>query len=145
MNLEGALSKLVLLAGLALLVGVGVLAFGVAGTWDTRNTDILVSSLATGCVGGLVAIAVILSVLLGVPLAIKLMREQGEQQRLSQNTLPGQWQALPPAHRPGLPGWAEQAPQLTGSSDAGQWHTLGPEQYDLWEGQESEVRDWRQG
>lgn len=136
-----ALSRLLLLAGLALFVGVGVLAFGISQTWDSRNTDVLVSSLSMSCAVGAVAVAVLLAVILGIPLGIKMMDRRG-QEPMQQS----QWREMPPMPmlpRPGQVPWADAPPMLT-SGQGGEWHSQGPAQYDLWDEAEG-GRDWRGG
>lgn len=139
-----ALSRLLLLAGLALFVGVGVLAFGISATWDSRNTDVLVSSLSMSCAVGAVAVAVLLAVILGIPLGIKMMdaRRPGPE-------MGGQWRELPPMPmqpmlpRPGQVPWADAPPMLS-NGQGGEWHSQGPAQYDLWDEVE-DGREWQGG
>ena len=51
---------------LALFVGIGTLAFSIAGTWDERNTDVLISNLTMVCgLAGLV-VALILAAFIGL-------------------------------------------------------------------------------
>jgi len=144
--LAKALSRLMLVAGLALFVGVGVLAFGISATWDSRNTDVLVSSLSMSCAVGAVAVAVLLAVILGIPLGMRLMDGRRREPE------PMGWRELPPMPqqpmlpRPGQVPWADAPPMLTSGQGGGEWHSQGPAQYDLWDEAEAESgRDWRGG
>jgi len=122
------LTGLVAAPVLAMFLGVGVLAMRIGDTWDQRNTDALVTAVASICAGGSVVIGVLLALIVGVPLALRAYAGGGLARRAWPEPPAAQWRALPPGQQPT---WAEQPPMLT-DKQQGQWLSQG-EQYDLWE------------
>ena len=88
----------VALVGLAFLLGVGALAWNIGGTWEARNTDILITGIVTACAGGMVIMGVMLGVVIGVPFMVRMLRETSA---MNINygppapTIDGQWRQLP--------------------------------------------------
>jgi hypothetical protein len=66
---------------LALFGGIGFLAYQVGQTWDARSTDALVAGVVATCGGGAVVIGVLLSLIVGIPFAIRMFGEAGYSQR----------------------------------------------------------------
>lgn len=124
MKWQSILAILVAAPVLALLGGVGVLAYQIGQTWDTRATDSLITGLAVSCGGGAVVLAILLALIVGVPLALRAYERGG----MARQAWPDQYRALPPA---GPPSWAEQAPMLTDKT-MGSWQSTG-QAYDLWD------------
>lgn len=126
---------LVVVPVLALFLGVGAIGVAISQTWTDGNTQSLITGLATVCGGGVVVVGILLSLLVGVPLAIRAYGEGGKARRQwseepepwSRPPLPVQdanWRALPPTI-PGPNPW-ELGPGWTGG---GQVDLLpGPEQ-----------------
>jgi len=110
----------------AIFLGVGVLAYNVSQTWDSRNTDALISGLVASCSMGGIVISGILAAIVGIPFAMRLMDRWREADRLA---------AAPPRYM--LDGsraqWHEPTPPRLVDRQAGSWQTQGPAVYDLWE------------
>lgn len=88
----------VALVGLAFLLGVGALAWNIGGTWEARNTDILITGIVTACAGGMVIMGVMLGVVIGVPFMVRMMRESASVRPdywPPVSTIDGQWRQLP--------------------------------------------------
>lgn len=111
---------------LALFGGIGVLAYHIAGTWDERNTDVLITGIITACgIGGLV-IALALAAFVGLIFYARWQQDRswgmGPGWRSSPKVLPapdrqGPWLDMPPA----LP--EPQAPK-------GRLYSSGPSTYE---------------
>ena len=67
-----ALGRLFTLAGLAIFVGFGVLAWQVGETWTSADTQSVITAAAVICGGTAMVAVVAISVFIGVPLARKL-------------------------------------------------------------------------
>jgi len=134
MNWKTLLTIVALAPFVALLGGVGVLAFNISQTWDARNTDALISGVIASCSIGGIVMAGMLGTLVGIPLAMRLMdrwRQAGPP--------PRQWRQLPSPARQ-LPYYGEP-PQLS-DRQSGSYHSM--EQYDLWEeGDDVVPGEWR--
>lgn len=110
------LSILVAVPILALFFGVGVLSYNIAGTWDQRNTDGLVSGVTTACLAFAIVISLSLSCFLGAMVFTRWQKDR-------------HWEALPR----GSP-WAQDPPQqqiTTTKPDTGtgSWESTGS--YDI--------------
>ena len=135
MNWKTLLTMVALSPIVALLGGIGVLAFNISQTWDARNTDALISGLIASCSIGGIVMAGILGALVGIPLAMRLM----DRWRQAEPLPPRQWRELPSPDRQ-LPYYSEP-PQLS-DRQSGSYHSM--EQYDLWEvGNEVAPGEWR--
>lgn len=66
---------------LALIGGIGVLAFRIGETWESATTQSLVTGLTVVCGGGALLFAILLACIVGVPLAIRAYGEGGAGQR----------------------------------------------------------------
>lgn len=67
----------------AMLGGVGVLAWRIGGTWDGRNTDTLVMGAIMTCFGGVFLVCLLLGVVVGVPLALRVMESRSEAREMA--------------------------------------------------------------
>lgn len=67
----------------AMLGGVGVLAWRIGGTWDGRNTDALVMGAIMTCFGGVFLVCLLLGVIVGVPLALRVMESRSEAREMA--------------------------------------------------------------
>lgn len=76
------LALIVAIPALALFGGIGVLSYRIAGTWSDATTQGLVTGLTVVCGGGALVVAVLLSLIVGVPLAIRAYGESGDRRRL---------------------------------------------------------------
>ncbi len=66
---------------LALIGGIGVLAFRIGETWNSATTQSLVTGLTVICGGGALLFAILLACIVGVPLAIRAYGEGGATHR----------------------------------------------------------------
>jgi hypothetical protein len=127
-----ALGRLFTLAGLAVLTGVGVLAWQIGDKWTEANTQSLITSVAMVCGGGAVLVAVLVAMVLGVPMAIRYFGEAGRARQT--------WEPMPPAmprRVPQLDGYTNGPPLLTAQrGEGGTWQSMGPGQYDTWDNEE---------
>jgi hypothetical protein len=118
---------------LAIFGGVGILAFQIGETWEAGDTRALISGFTTACAGGFVVLALVLGLVVGVPLALRAYSAGAWSQRRWDD-----WsqQVSPPA-RPALPAprptWMETPPQVAAREAEGEWRTLGPAAYDLFD------------
>jgi hypothetical protein len=127
-TIERALGMLVAMAGLAVLLGAGVLAVRIGETWTEATTQSMVTAFATVCGGGAVVFALIVALIVGVPMATRYFAESGRARR--------EWVDSP--HYPPQPTNRQlsgyNAPMLTAKPDqVGTWQSDGPRNYDLWE------------
>ena len=126
-NWKTMVAVVVLAPLVALLGGIGVLFYQIGQHWDARSTDSLIAGLVATCGGGAVVIGVLLAIIIGVPFAIRMLREAGQADQL--------WQArslsapLPPL-RSHQPPWAQEPPRL--EDKQGSWQRL-DKAYDIWE------------
>lgn len=112
---------------LALFIGVGILFHHIGRTWDAHTTESLIMGLVATCGGGVVIIGVLLAIIIGVPFAIRLLREASQAE--------GAWRPLPPYHTlpaPHMrqPMWAQRPPLV--EDQQGSWQRAG-DVYDAWD------------
>jgi len=122
----------------ALFIGAAVLAQAIGENWDKATTASLVTGLVAVCGGGFVVIALILSLVVGIPLATRFFFEAGVARRAFDSsgsvvTYPRQLQ--PPAGRQ----WQEETPPQLTDRQSGSWQSSGPGSYRLWEEDPVEV------
>ncbi len=107
----------------ALLGGVGFLFYQIGQHWDARSTDSLIAGLVATCGGGAVVIGVLLAIIIGVPFAIRMLREAGHADRV--------WRQLPSYSPQGRqPIWGQEPPLL--EAKQGSWQRM-DNPYDTWE------------
>lgn len=126
-----ALGRLATIAGLAIFIGIGVLAWRIGETWTEATTQSMVTALATVCGGGAVVFALLVALIVGIPMATRYFAETGRARR--------EWDYMPPPPRrvPQLDGYASGPPMLTAQkNDVGTWQSGGVGNYDLWEDEE---------
>ena len=155
MKLEDVLSRLVFLAGLALFVGIGFLAWKIGETWDRATTQSLVSGLVAVCGGGAVVVGSLIALIVGVPLAMRYSLQGSQARRAGRDS--DDWLEngpVIPAQRvrrlnaQGSYGaqsynalhyneWGvyQEPPRLLPKAmeQVGSWQSQGPHAYDLWE------------
>lgn len=66
---------------LALIGGIGILAWRIGETWTSTTTQSLVTALTVICGGGALLFAILLALLVGIPLAIRAYGEGGSSRR----------------------------------------------------------------
>jgi len=75
------LYMIVAIPALALVGGIGVLAWRIGETWDRATTQSLVTALTVICGGGALLFAILLALIVGIPLAIRAYGEGGASRR----------------------------------------------------------------
>lgn len=126
--MENALSRLMTVAGLALFIGAGVLAFRISDTWTEVNTQAVINGVTMVCGGVGVLAALLLAVLVGIPLGRRI-EERREDRRMVDRPVRV---SLPSAPAPR--GWDAPPPMLTAKpDDTGTWQSGGPAAYNLWD------------
>lgn len=135
--LKGLLVVLVGVPCMALFAGAGALAWRIGDTWDQRNTDSMVTAMASICAGGAIVIGVMLALIVGVPLALRTYSQGGQAQRSWQyDRYPPQQYLQHPQH--------PQHPQLVDSQhDADGAFDVSDRRYDFWSEAEDPDRGWR--
>ena len=66
---------------LALVGGIGILAYRIGETWNSATTQSLVTGLTVVCGGGALLFAILLACIVGIPLAIRAYGEGGASRR----------------------------------------------------------------
>ena len=133
--LRGLLVVLVGVPCMALFVGAGALAWRIGDTWDQRNTDSMVTAMASICAGGAIVIGVMLALIVGVPLALRTYSQGGQAHRSWQ-----QYDRYPQY----LPPQPTQHPQLVDSQhDYDGEFDVSERRYDFWSEAEPSDRGWR--
>lgn len=127
--LRGLLVVLVGVPCMALFIGAGALAWRIGDTWDQRNTDSMVTAMASICAGGAIVIGVMLALIVGVPLALRTYSQGGQVQR--------SWQQYD--RYPQYLAQHQQHPQLVDSQRDGLFDTT-TRSYDLWFNDEERMR-----
>jgi hypothetical protein len=130
-NWKTIVAIVILAPFVALLGGVGILCYQIGQHWDARSTDSLIAGLVATCGGGVLVICVLLAIIIGVPLAVRILREAGHADKA--------WRQLPPCppsyptltvSHPSPSNWAQKPPRL--EAKQGSWHRL-DNAYDTWE------------
>lgn len=67
----------------AMLGGVGVLAYRIGGTWDQRNTDMLTSGAVLICLAGVMLFFGIVGILIGVPVFLRVMDSRNDARNMA--------------------------------------------------------------
>ena len=123
--MENALSRLMTVAGLALFIGAGVLAFRISDTWTDVNTQALVNGVTMVCGGVGVLAALVISVLIGIPLGRRMEQGRSEDRPVRVSL---------PSSTPAPRGWDAPPPMLSAKpDDTGTWQSGGPAAYNLWD------------
>ncbi len=125
MKLDKALGTLVLVAGSGLLMGMGFLAYMVGKTWTEATTQSLVTGLVAVCGGGAVVLVLLVSLIVGIPMAIRYLEGMGRARQ--------SWPATSPAGTVQGRVVEERPPLLLADADEGSWDSPGVAGYDLWE------------
>lgn len=118
--MKSALAFMGFIAGMIGLLGIGILAMSIGKTWDSRNTDALVTGFVAVCAGGAVVVGAMLALVVGVPLALRAY------ERRPPTPTPT---VLYPPNRQLYGAQGMGAPQLPDGQ--GSWQQAG--QYDLWD------------
>ena len=114
MKVNEALGTLVVVAGAAVLGGFGFLAYQVGQTWTETTTQSMVTGLVAVCGGGAVVLVLLVSLIVGIPMAIRYLEGMGRARQSWHDKPPagpvieGQWRELPgppPGPEMGLPPW----------------------------------------
>ena len=158
MNWKSIVALMVAAPILALFGGAGLLAWQVGATWTEATTASLITGMVTVCGGGAVVVALILSLIVGIPMATRYFAEQGVARKAWGDghpppTLPQQPMYVYPQAHPALPaprqqpGWREaQPPAVQVAAASGSWSVADGAAYDLWDDQQSSSRaDYPEG
>ena len=120
----------------AFLVASAFVGMAIADNWDKATTASLVAGLVATCGGGFVVIALLVSLIVGVPLATRFFFEAGGARKAFDAPSPYvDGRALPAGRRP----WQEETPPLLTDRQSGSWQSSGPGSYRLWEDDGEEV------
>lgn len=113
---------------LALFAGIGVLAFRVAGKWDERNTDVLISNITLVCsIGGLI-LALLLAAFVGLVFYSRWQRDKHWDEPPFLRYAPPK-RISSPMHQ--QPSWMEMPPALPDSRESkGHLYSAGPGVYE---------------
>lgn len=143
---------------LALFGGVGLLAWQIGDTWTEATTASLITGLVTVCGGGAVVMALILSLVVGIPMATRYFAEQGIARKAWGDShppqVPPQYYAYPPvqyalpapqSQRPHQSGWREPRPPAVDIDAGGSWAVADGAAYDLWDDQPADDRHYPEG
>ena len=129
--MKGILAAIMAVPVLALFLGVGLLAWRIGDTWSEAMTASLVMGLVTVCGGGLVVVALLVSLIVGVPMATRFFFEAGVARRA--------FDAAPPPRYLDVKPWQEPRPPQLTDRQSGDWQSSGPAAYHLWEEDPVEV------
>ena len=140
---KGLLAVVVSIPIAAFLVASAFVGKAIADNWDKATTASLVAGLVATCGGGFVVIALLVSLIVGVPLATRFFFEAGVARRAFDSsgpvvTYPRQ---LPP---PAGARWQEETPPQLPDRQSGSWQSSGPGSYRLWEEEpvEADRNNW---
>ena len=125
------LAALVAVPIAAVMIASAFVGQAIADNWDKATTASLVAGLVATCGGGFVVIALLLSLIVGVPLATRFFFEAGVARRAFDVPSPYvDGRALTAGRRP----WQEETPPQLTDRQSGSWQSSGPGSYRLWEG-----------
>ena len=135
---KGLLAVFVAVPVAAVMIASAFIGQAIAENWDKATTASLVAGLVATCGGGFVVIALLVSLIVGVPLATRFFFEAGVARRAFDTsgpvvTYPRQ---LPP---PAGARWQEETPPQLPDRQSGSWQSSGPGSYRLWEEEPVEV------
>jgi hypothetical protein len=134
---KGLVAVFVAVPVAAVMIASAFVGQAIAENWDKATTASLVAGLVATCGGGFVVIALLVSLIVGVPLATRFFFEAGVARRAFDAPSPYvDGRVLPPSGR--RPWQEETPPQLT-DRQSGSWQSSGPEAYRLWEEEPAEV------
>ena len=136
---KGLLAVFVAVPVAAVMIASAFIGQAIAENWDKATTASLVAGLVATCGGGFVVIALLVSLIVGVPLATRFFFEAGVARRAFDTSGPVVTyprQLPPPA---GRPRWQEETPPQLTDRQSGSWQSSGPEAYRLWEEEPVEV------
>ena len=139
---KGLLAVFVAVPVAAVMIASAFVGQAIAENWDKATTASLVAGLVATCGGGFVVIALLVSLIVGVPLATRFFFEAGVARRAFDTsgpvvTYPRQ---LPP---PAGARWQEETPPQLPDRQSGSWQSSGPGAYRLWEEEPVEVEPYR--
>lgn len=104
---------------LTLFIGIGVLAYKISGTWDNRNTDVLIANITAICGISGIVIALVVSAFIGL-----VFYSRWQQDRLWSPKLPKQVPL-----QPQVPAW-DAPPPLQLNDKKGHLYSAGPAGYE---------------
>ena len=135
---KGLLAVFIAVPVAAVMIASAFVGQAIAENWDKATTASLVAGLVATCGGGFVVIALLVSLIVGVPLATRFFFEAGVARRAFDSsgpvvTYPRQ---LPP---PAGARWQEETPPQLPDRQSGSWQSSGPGSYRLWEEEPVEV------
>jgi len=124
------LAALVAVPVAAVMIASAFVGQAIAENWDKATTASLVAGLVATCGGGFVVIALLVSLIVGVPLATRFFFEAGVARRAFDAAPPTyvDGRALPAGRRP----WQEETPPQLTDRQSGSWQSSGPGSYRLW-------------
>jgi len=111
---------------LALLGGIGVLAWRIGETWNSATTQSMVTALTVICGGGALLFAILLALIVGIPLAIRAYGESGMSRRKWRyDDMGDSWGKPKPSALPRLDDWPPMPPaKRQPPMIEGQWQRL---------------------
>lgn len=142
---KGLLAVFVAVPVAAVMIASAFIGQAIAENWDKATTASLVAGLVATCGGGFVVIALLVSLIVGVPLATRFFFEAGVARRAFDSsgpvvTYPPGRQLPPPAGAR----WQEETPPQLPDRQSGSWQSSGPGSYRLWEEEpvEADRNNW---
>lgn len=142
---KGLLAVFVAVPVAAVMIASAFIGQAIAENWDKATTTSLVAGLVATCGGGFVVIALLVSLIVGVPLATRFFFEAGVARRAFDSsgpvvTYPPGRQLPPPAGAR----WQEETPPQLPDRQSGSWQSSGPGSYRLWEEEpvEADRNNW---
>lgn len=111
---------------LALIGGIGILAWRIGETWDSSTTQSLVTALTVVCGGGALLFAILLACIVGIPLAIRAYGEGGASRRkwLYEDEAGDGWGAPKRRALPRFDDWQPAPPKRPPPMIEGQWSRM---------------------